>query len=139
VNSSAAWQSIPHPCAKTDPVRPPYHVRDQRPSPGLCPLTTRGSEQDASRETRRPTRVARAGRRDRNGTAFAISASVPSLTLSRAAVALHGVSPSDLGPAELTREAAHMLKPLLESYGFDLTAPIRVVTLPDSQGFHLTQ
>jgi hypothetical protein len=32
-----------------------------------------------------------------------------------------------------------MLKPLLESYGFDLGAPIRVLTLPDSQGFHLTQ
>jgi hypothetical protein len=67
------------------------------------------------------------------------SALVPSLTLSRAAAALHGVSPSDLGAAELSREATHLLKPLLESYGFDLTEPIRVVTLPDSQGFHLTQ
>jgi hypothetical protein len=60
-----------------------------------------------------------------------------SLTLSRAAAVLHGVSPTDLECSELSSAAAHALKPLLQPHGFDVTRPIHVLALPDFQGFRL--
>jgi hypothetical protein len=71
--------------------------------------------------------------------AFALLVGVPTLTLSRAVAALHGVSPSDLKGPELSTMAAQALHPLLESHGFDLTSAIHVHELPDFQGFRLTQ
>ena len=62
---------------------------------------------------------------------------MPRLTLSRAAAALHGVSPADLECSELSPTAAHALKPLLQSHGFDVTRPIHVLALPDFQGFRV--
>ena len=64
---------------------------------------------------------------------------VRSLSLSRSAVALHGVPPAELQWPALTPEAIHALAPLLESYGFDVSRPIAVVELPEWQGFHLSQ
>ena len=63
----------------------------------------------------------------------------PTLTLSRAAVVVYGVSPTELQPPVLTPEVMHALEPVLVSYGFDITRPIQVQELPDSQGFHLMQ
>jgi hypothetical protein len=73
------------------------------------------------------------------GTAFATEGRVPILTVSRAVVALRGVSPSDLGGPELSPAATQALTPLLESHGFDVTRPIQVLELSDYQGFRLTQ
>jgi hypothetical protein len=63
----------------------------------------------------------------------------PTVTLSRASLALSGVSPTALDRAELTDELKAALKGILEPQGFDLTKPVRVETLPGLQGFHLTQ
>jgi hypothetical protein len=63
----------------------------------------------------------------------------PMLTLSRAALAVHGVSPAALRQSELTIEAARALEPLLKSRGFDVDRPIHVRELSGFQGFHLAQ
>jgi hypothetical protein len=63
----------------------------------------------------------------------------PTLTLSRAAVILQGVSPTDLKGPALPPEAVHALAPLLTARGFELTRPIYVRELPESQGFRLAQ
>jgi hypothetical protein len=63
----------------------------------------------------------------------------PTLTLSRAVLALHGLSPVALHDAQLNADAVRALKPWLEEYGFDLLRPIGVDELPEQQGFHLTQ
>jgi hypothetical protein len=64
---------------------------------------------------------------------------VPRLTLTRAVVVLQGVPLTALQRTEMTSEAKHALKPLLESEGFDLDRPINVRELPGLQGFHLAQ
>jgi hypothetical protein len=63
----------------------------------------------------------------------------PKLTLSRAAVGMCGLSPTELHGPELTDEEKCALKSILAPESFDLTQPIRVDELPDHQGFHLTQ
>jgi hypothetical protein len=63
----------------------------------------------------------------------------PTLTLSRAAVALCGLSPGELHGPELTEEEKCALKALLAPEAFDLTRTIQVDELPDHQGFHLSQ
>jgi hypothetical protein len=64
---------------------------------------------------------------------------MPTLSLSRAALALHGVARGELQPPLLRPEIIYALKPLLEEQGFDLTQPIHVRELPDFRGFRLTQ
>jgi hypothetical protein len=63
----------------------------------------------------------------------------PMLTLSRAALALHGVSPAGLGRSALTVEQARALEPVLKSRRFDVDQPIQIKELPGFQGFHLSQ
>jgi hypothetical protein len=64
----------------------------------------------------------------------------PTLTLSRAVLVLHGISPDQLRhDSHLNPDAVHALKPWLEEYGFDIKWPIEVHQLPEQQGFHLTQ
>jgi hypothetical protein len=64
---------------------------------------------------------------------------MPTLTLSRAAVALSGVTPSDVRGPTLSPDAARALKPHLEQYGFDMRRPIGVREIPDHQGFAFWQ
>jgi hypothetical protein len=64
---------------------------------------------------------------------------MPTLTLTRAVAALHGVAPSELQGSTLSAAAVRALTPLLESAGFDVTQDIHVRELPESQGFRLTQ
>jgi hypothetical protein len=64
---------------------------------------------------------------------------MPTLTLSRATVALHGLSPAALQTPMLTAEVVRVLEPWLERHAFDLRLPISVHELPDTQGFRLTQ
>jgi hypothetical protein len=61
------------------------------------------------------------------------------VTVSRASLALYGVSPTALDRPDLTDDQKGMLKGLLEPLGFDLSQPVRVEKLPDLQGFHLMQ
>jgi hypothetical protein len=63
----------------------------------------------------------------------------PTLTVSRAALALLGVTPTALDRPELTADVKAALNTLLEPHGFDLAQPIRVEELPNLQGFHLMQ
>jgi hypothetical protein len=61
----------------------------------------------------------------------------PTLTLSRAAVTLHGLTSEALqGP--VLPEAAHALAAVLTARDFELTSPI-VRGLPDFQSFRLAQ
>ena len=64
---------------------------------------------------------------------------MPTLTLSRAFLALHGVVPGALQGPVLRRDIAVALRPVLLSYGFDVTGPIAVRQLKGDQGFHLMQ
>jgi hypothetical protein len=65
---------------------------------------------------------------------------VPKVTLTAAAVALHGLSALDFQhDAELPRRATAALEPLLRAQGFDLKRTIHVEQLPDDRGFRLTQ
>jgi hypothetical protein len=59
----------------------------------------------------------------------------PTVTLSRAAAVLHGVAPAALQGPALSAEAVQALAPILTARGFELTRPIYVRELPDSQGF----
>jgi hypothetical protein len=61
------------------------------------------------------------------------------LTVTRAALALLGLTVTALQPPVLTTGAMRALQPLLESEGFDLTHPVRVRELEDDQGFRLEQ
>lgn len=61
----------------------------------------------------------------------------PTLTLSRGALVLHGVAPTALQGPALPPEAMHALASLLTARGFELTRPIYVRELPDSQEFRL--
>jgi hypothetical protein len=63
----------------------------------------------------------------------------PTVTVSRASLALSGVSPTALSPPDLTDEQKNALKGVLQPEGFDLTQRVHVEELPDRQGFHLTQ
>jgi hypothetical protein len=63
----------------------------------------------------------------------------PALTITRAVLALVGLSASNVQAPVLTPAAARALRPMLESHGFDVRRPIRVRELADDQGFHLTQ
>jgi hypothetical protein len=62
----------------------------------------------------------------------------PTLTLSRAAVTLHGLTSEALqGP--VLPEAAQALAAVLTARDFELTSPIFVRELPDFQSFRLAQ
>jgi hypothetical protein len=63
---------------------------------------------------------------------------VPTATVTRATLALVGLTPRSLAP-EPTPKATRRLQVLLEVRGFDLTRPIRVRELPAGQGFRLEQ
>lgn len=63
----------------------------------------------------------------------------PTVTVSRAALAISGVSPGRLHQPELTDEEKVALGAILTPLGFDLTGAIHVDELPADQGFHLTQ
>jgi hypothetical protein len=63
----------------------------------------------------------------------------PTVTVSRASLALLGVSPNALNRPDLTDDQKDALKSVLQPQGFDLTQPVQVRELPDLQGFHLTQ
>jgi hypothetical protein len=64
---------------------------------------------------------------------------VPNMTVTRALLALFGLSVSALQSPILTTEATRALRPLLVAHGFDTALPIRVRELADTQGFHLEQ
>jgi hypothetical protein len=64
---------------------------------------------------------------------------MPTLTVTRAVLALVGLTVSSLQTPTLTPYATRALRPMLESQGFDLARPIRVRELDDDQGFRLTQ
>jgi hypothetical protein len=63
----------------------------------------------------------------------------PTLTLTRAAVALDGLPPEALQGPVLPPVAVKALAAVLAARGFQLTSPIYVRELPDFQGFRLAQ
>lgn len=65
---------------------------------------------------------------------------VARVTLTRAAVLLHGLSTTDFPhAADLPPKTKAALEPLLRAQGFDPRRAIHVEQLPDDQGFRLTQ
>jgi hypothetical protein len=55
---------------------------------------------------------------------------MPTLTMTRRAVAMGGILPYDLAAHRLPKYAVRVLKPLLEQYRFDISQPIYVRSYP---------
>jgi hypothetical protein len=63
----------------------------------------------------------------------------PTLTLSRALIALCGLPLAEFKEPQLTPELTEKLDQALVAHGFDLMQLVYVQELPEFQGFHLTQ
>jgi hypothetical protein len=65
--------------------------------------------------------------------------SMISVTVSVAALTSYGVAAGELDRPELSPEAVHLLRPLLQSQGFDVAHPISIEPLSEPRGIRLTQ
>jgi hypothetical protein len=60
---------------------------------------------------------------------------MPTLSATRAVLALRGLKANDLPGLELTPHAVHAFRALRGSHSRDLARPIEVRELPDNRGF----